>query len=364
MPDYARISRDKIKSVKELGSRYKHNERIFDVQNADMDSSANVEMIDTYGHDYNYLLKKTLRDLKAKGVKQRKIRTKGKYSQVLAYEYIFGFSREAKERIDVNQWAKDTLAFIDKEVNPQDHKIRFNTSEGEKTETVQNIKHAVLHMDEDTPHLHVFVIPIDETGRLHAKSYDGRGFLKDLHTKYAEEVGKKYGLERGREGSVGKREDIAKYYQLLEEAVDMKLRDPYPKETLEEYRAYAENELQKEKAHHRNDIVKMQSALVTARTETRNRYKEKNSKMKEAADKWMEVEQTLSESCPSLGEITPESVEKLGADAERIKKAEENYPDRNSVEQMQKIRQNMLIWQEEREKAMEKEEKEKTEEGR
>lgn len=358
MPDYARISRDKVKTRKELISRYKHNERIFDVQNADIDSSANVEMIDTYGHDYNYLLKKTLCDLKAKGVNQRKIRTRGDRSQVLAYEYIFGFSRNAKDKIDAKQWAEDTLAFIDREANPPGHKITIKTPDGEKTENVQNIKHAVLHMDEETPHLHVLVVPIDEHGHLNAGAYEGRSFLQNLHTKYAEEVGKKYGLERGREGSVAKREDIAKYYRMLEETVDTKLRDPYPEETLDSYRTYAENELQKEKAHHRNEIVQMQSEVVSARTETRNRYRKKNACMKEAADKWVEVERTLSESCPSIGEITPEKIEKLGKDEERMRRAQEKYPDRDAVAQMRKIRQDMLLWQEEREKALEEAKKE------
>lgn len=358
MPDYARISRDKVKTRKELASRYKHNERIYDVQNASMDSSANVEMVDTYGHDYNYLVRETLRDLKAKGVNQRKIRTKGRSPQTLAYEYIFGFSRSAKGKFDVHAWAKDTLDFVDREMNPPGHKVTIQTSDGEKTEEVQNIKHAVLHMDEETPHLHVLVVPIDEKGHLNAGAYDGRSFLKNLHTRYTEEIGGKYGLERGREGSVAKREDIAKYYRMLEETVDASLRDPYPGETLDGYRAYAENELQKEKAHHRNDIVHMQSELVSAQTEARNRYRKKNAKMKEAADKWVEVERTLSESCPSVGDITPGNIEKLAKENERLKRAEEDYPDREAAEQMRKTRREMLLWQEEREHALEESRKE------
>ena len=353
MPNYARISRDKVKTKKELISRYKHNERIFDVQNADIDSSANVELIDTYGRDYSNLFKETMQDLKAKGVEQRKIRMKGSRSQVLAYEYIFGFSRGAKGKFDVNEWAKDTLNFIDKEMNPPNHEITIQTPDGTKNYKVQNIKHAVLHMDEETPHLHVLAVPIDERGHLNADAYEGRSFLKNIHTRYAEEVGQKYGLERGREGSVAKREDIANYYRMLEEAVTERLRDPYPKETLDEYRAYAEHELQKEKAHHRDDIVKMKSDLVTEKTSMRNRYKKRNAKMKEAADKWVDVERSLSESCPSLGEITPEKIEKLAKEKERMNRAQKDYPNQEAAEQLQKIQQDMLLWQEERERSME-----------
>lgn len=62
------------------------------------------------------------------------------------------------------------------------------------------IVNATVHMDETTPHLHVGLVPVKD-GRLSAKNIFTRTELKSLQTDFANEVGKKYGLERGIEGS-------------------------------------------------------------------------------------------------------------------------------------------------------------------
>lgn len=63
------------------------------------------------------------------------------------------------------------------------------------------IVNATVHMDETTPHLHVGIVPITDDGRLSAKSIFTRSELQGLQTDFAKEVGSKYGLERGVEGS-------------------------------------------------------------------------------------------------------------------------------------------------------------------
>lgn len=63
------------------------------------------------------------------------------------------------------------------------------------------VVNATVHMDETTPHLHVGIVPITEDGRLSAKSIFTRTELQSLQTDFAKEVGAKYGLERGVEGS-------------------------------------------------------------------------------------------------------------------------------------------------------------------
>lgn len=60
---------------------------------------------------------------------------------------------------------------------------------------------ATVHMDETTPHMHIGLVPITKDGRLSAKSIFTRTELKDLQTDFAREVGFRYGLERGIEGS-------------------------------------------------------------------------------------------------------------------------------------------------------------------
>lgn len=64
-----------------------------------------------------------------------------------------------------------------------------------------NIINATVHMDETTPHMHLGIVPITEDGRLSAKSIFTRKELSEIQTCFSKEVGAKYGLERGKEGS-------------------------------------------------------------------------------------------------------------------------------------------------------------------
>ncbi len=59
---------------------------------------------------------------------------------------------------------------------------------------------AVVHVDETTPHLHLNFVPIND-GRLSSKSLFDRHKLAELQTELWEQVGKKYGLQRGKENS-------------------------------------------------------------------------------------------------------------------------------------------------------------------
>lgn len=63
------------------------------------------------------------------------------------------------------------------------------------------VLNATVHMDETTPHLHIGVMPITQDGRLSAKAIFTKTEMKAIQTEFAREVGEKYGLERGVEGS-------------------------------------------------------------------------------------------------------------------------------------------------------------------
>ena len=64
-----------------------------------------------------------------------------------------------------------------------------------------NVINATVHMDEATPHMHLGLVPVTKDGRLSAKSIFTKVELQALQTAFAEQVGAKYGLERGIEGS-------------------------------------------------------------------------------------------------------------------------------------------------------------------
>ena len=67
------------------------------------------------------------------------------------------------------------------------------------------------HLDETTPHISAFVVPIDREGFLNAKSFiGGKDKLSRDQTTFAERV-KHLGLERGIEGSKAKHQTIQQF---------------------------------------------------------------------------------------------------------------------------------------------------------
>ena len=84
-----------------------------------------------------------------------------------------------------------------------------------------NIISAVVHMDETTPHLHLNLIPIADE-RLSAKTLFGRKELQSLQTDFHAAVGRKWNLQRGREGSQAKHLSTAEFKakKLVEQASD------------------------------------------------------------------------------------------------------------------------------------------------
>ena len=89
----------------------------------------------------------------------------------------------------------------------------------------ENVVSAVVHLDESTPHLHFNLMPITD-GRLCAKVLFDRTALRDLQTDFYETVGKKYGLERGKEGSTAKHLDTVAYKtKKMAEAAEAKIRE-------------------------------------------------------------------------------------------------------------------------------------------
>lgn len=64
----------------------------------------------------------------------------------------------------------------------------------------ENMLSAVVHVDETTLHMHLNFVPIND-GRLSSKSLFDRQKLAELQTELWEQVGKKYGLKRGKENS-------------------------------------------------------------------------------------------------------------------------------------------------------------------
>ncbi|MDR3668866.1 MAG: MobV family relaxase [Ignavibacteriaceae bacterium] len=128
------------------------------------------------------------------------------------------YNRAVKERIEVFATKtatvrKDAVVMCNfvvtsdeqtmKAMSPERQKEFFNDSTEffMKRYGGENVVNATVHMDEKTPHMHLGVVPITNDGRLACKSIFTRKELTSLQTDFAREVGLKYGLERGKEGS-------------------------------------------------------------------------------------------------------------------------------------------------------------------
>lgn len=100
----------------------------------------------------------------------------------------------------------------------------------------ENIISAVVHLDETTPHMHLNLMPITSNGRLCSKQLFDKPQLQKLQTDFYEEVGKKYGLHRGKEGSQRKHLSTAEFKakKIIEQAEAIRHENQVYADALEE----------------------------------------------------------------------------------------------------------------------------------
>ena len=100
----------------------------------------------------------------------------------------------------------------------------------------ENIISAVVHLDETTPHMHLNLMPITSDGRLCSKQLFDKPQLQKLQTDFYEEVGKKYGLQRGKEGSQRKHLSTAEFKakKIIEQAESLRQENQVYADALEE----------------------------------------------------------------------------------------------------------------------------------
>lgn len=220
-----------IKTTGDLRGIGKHNVDRISETNFDIDRESSNENITlkSCGGNYNLMFEEITRDLKNQHDEQmkttRKSRQKSFHNKInddkadVACEFLLSASPEyfkGKSREEVGEWAKISLDFITKKIGIEE----------------KNVLHAIVHMDEKTPHLHVVAVPLIE-------KYDGRKkkdvlaisrkhFIKNreemaqVQTDYVDHL-KENGidLERGQEKSGAKHLDVTRY-KLQETQKDLK----------------------------------------------------------------------------------------------------------------------------------------------
>lgn len=83
-----------------------------------------------------------------------------------------------------------------------------------------NVVMTGIQLDESTPHLVAYVVPLDDKGKLNAKKYlGGRDKLTAMQTDFAVKVANPLGLERGLEGSKATHTTIKQFYSDIQKPV-------------------------------------------------------------------------------------------------------------------------------------------------
>ena len=85
------------------------------------------------------------------------------------------------------------------------------------------IVRAELHLDESTPHVHAYLVPLDERGKLNCRGiFGGRQKLSQFQDSYANAMSH-LGLERGIKGSRARHTTVRQYYAAVTKTPDLTL---------------------------------------------------------------------------------------------------------------------------------------------
>lgn len=189
MAEFAIMRTAKIKSVASLRNLEKHCSR------EKIPANANLEKVELNRDVLPDPDRLTLPERFKKMTDGQKIRK----NAVLGIEVMLTYSPEVRMGVlTQSEWINVNKSWLEQEFGKN------------------NLVRLWLHMDETTPHLHAFVIPIDEKGKLNCRAFlGGSAKLSALQDSYAECM-KKFSLERGIKGSKAHHRTVKEFYRAVE----------------------------------------------------------------------------------------------------------------------------------------------------
>ena len=189
---YAIIRAKKLKSMGAVSRSAQHTFRMQPTPNADPALTGRNRTVGAKGSDQ--VLDALMRTLPSKRRKDA----------VLAIEYLVTASPEAFKRHggrldDMGDgYFADALKWL---------KTRHGAA---------NVLSATVHIDESTPHMVVYVVPMTADRRLSCRDFlGGPQKLRAMQASFHAEVGAHRGLERGVEGSKAKHEAVSAFYSTM-----------------------------------------------------------------------------------------------------------------------------------------------------
>lgn len=217
------------------------------------------------------------------------------------------------------------------------------------------VLNATVHMDETTPHLHIGVIPITQDGRLSAKAIFTKTEMKAIQTEFARDVGEKYGLERGVEGSERTHLSEARFkeqkaLEMVNEhrAIAQELRvlaEDCKQELSEATRSLETAKQELSTVQDRKDALQGEAERLKAlNNQTADKIREANEAIKKYSSILLNLQNQLNEAKSELSvvetavkEKKTEGAEKFGWDgmAERIERARKEAGKDNHIKALE-----------------------------
>jgi hypothetical protein len=180
---YAILRTAKLKTMGEIGGSLAHNYRTRETPNADAERTQDNEH---HGGETPEAVLQAIRE---------RLPEKRRSDAVLCVEYLITASPEHFQDNDGAAYFASAVEWL---------KDKHGAA---------NVVATSIHKDETSPHLVAYVVPLDDLGKLNAKQYlGGKAKLSAMQTDFAEQVGRKHGLERGLEGSRASHTAIREYY--------------------------------------------------------------------------------------------------------------------------------------------------------
>ncbi|MGI2909008.1 MobV family relaxase [Tolypothrix sp. VBCCA 56010] len=150
-----------------------------------------------------------------------------------------------------------------------------------------------LHLDEATPHIHAYLVPLDERGKLNCRALFGgtRKRLSELQDSFAAAVAP-LGIERGIKGSTAKHTKVKEYYASINrQSLNLDLEQTLPIATQTE-NAIAYRERVKETLQPSLDIINHQ---LSDRAAALKRYHDMEQKARASEKQRQKLEQRILE---------------------------------------------------------------------
>ena len=224
--NYAIFRSEPIMTTMDLSQIGSHNKREKKAYNSNPDidierAKDNIELVplnEKYLKGFDNLTKEYKKEHEERMKTERKSRQK-KYHEMLnssrncvADELLFTATHkffDGMNKEQIKEWADTCMEFVYKDLGY----------------TKEQVLHSVVHLDEETPHIHCVVVPLvnklDNRTNTYRYTISKKQYIKDkfelseLQDKYHQRLTEKgYDLERGIKGSDNKNIDIKQYKKL------------------------------------------------------------------------------------------------------------------------------------------------------